>query len=230
MGWRVAIPSGLGTQSRQLRLIGAGAKNRHYSAEECDGWSADGSIGGWSLQLQNNSCPKYSRPGAHRRVWLGSESVRAGVWLWADAISTTCWDWGGTSIAWMSGKTSKRQGGPARFSKQPSIWHRVEAGVDKWGAGGQGGMCDWPTGVELDGRGPPAHCIHPGRTHDGPRSFAALSSSHMVSGGVHLPHALGSRYEACRASPIKGRGRCVPAHTVQPGNSPYEVPPHRIWP
>jgi hypothetical protein len=86
----------------------------------------------------------------------------------------------------MSGKTSKRQGGPARFSKQPSIWHRVEAGVDKWGAGGQGGMCDWPTGVELDGRGPPAHCIHPGRTHDGPRSFAALSSSHMVCRGESI--------------------------------------------
>jgi hypothetical protein len=135
---------------------------------------------------------------------------------------------GGTSIAWMSGKTSKRQGGPARFSKQPSIWHRVEAGGGRVGSRGPGGVRDWPTGVELDG--PPAHCIHPGRTHDGPRSFAALSSSHMVCRGVHLPHALGSRYEACRASPIKGRGRCVPAHTVQPGNSPYEVPPHRIWP
>jgi hypothetical protein len=225
MGWRVAIPSGLGTQSRQLRLIGAGAKNRHYSAEECDGWSADGSIGGWSLQLQNNSCPKYSRPGAHRRVWLGSESVRAGVWLWADAISTTCWDWGGTSIAWMSGKTSKRQGGPARFSKQPSIWHRVEAGGGRVGSRGPGGVRDWPTGVELDG--PPAHCIHPGRTQDGPRSFAALSSSHMVSGSPS-PACAGFPVRKHVASSIEGR--CVPAHTVQPGNSPYEVPPHRIWP
>jgi hypothetical protein len=132
---------------------------------------------------------------------------------------------GGTSIAWMSGKTSKRQGGPARFSKQPSIWHRVEAGGGRVGSRGPGGVRDWPTGVELDG--PPAHCIHPGRTQDGPRSFAALSSSHMVSGSPS-PACAGFPVRKHVASSIEGR--CVPAHTVQPGNSPYEVPPHRIWP
>jgi hypothetical protein len=93
------------------------------------------------------------------------------------------------------------------------------------GSRGPGGGRDWPTGVELDG--PPAHCIHPGRTQDGPRSFAALSSSHMVSGSPS-PACAGFPVRKHVASSIEGR--CVPAHTVQPGNSPYEVPPHRIWP
>jgi hypothetical protein len=153
MGWRVAIPSGLGTQSRQLRLIGAGAKNRHYSLRRRARRSADGSVGGcWSLQLQND-CLEYSCPGAHRRVWLGSESVRAGVWLWADAISTTCWDWGGHFDCLDERQDLEATGRASTFFK--AAQHLAQSGSWGWTGGEQGargrarladrGRIGWPT-------------------------------------------------------------------------------------
>ena len=133
-------------------------------------------------------------------------------WLWADAIWTAALlgagrcagtdgrDWRGGR--WTSGKTTERQDGPARFSKQPAsgakwkagagVQARVETEGDRgggdWAAGG-------PAGVEcgIDGHA----CAHAqGRT-----PFLCTQATWLSAAC-----ALGSRYVA----PAQ-HGRCVPA-------------------
>lgn len=123
---------------------------------------------------------------------------------------------------WTSGKTSKRQDGPARFSKQPASGTSGKLGRvcrPGWRARGDG-----TPGLASRG-GIDGPRLHPPK--DRPRSFAPKPHG-------SLPHALGSRYVAQHGRCVPGRVRvhrvrCVPtgkAHS--PGR--YPVPQRALGP